>query len=247
MNDVRDYKLRWELIKHSIAETTRKYSKIRAQRQRGEEVRLRTEQDAAIARFSLRVTDQNLDRLKEIESELRLMAERRAKGAILRSRCQWLQEGERGNSYFLGLEKSRGAQKFITTVETEEGVFTGEKEVQQQLELYLSALLKENKTPESAVELSQQFLDSVQDRRLEGEDYWMLEQPISEEEIEAALLRAPKGKVPGIDGLSNELLKEFWPQLKQHFMLALDQIYVEKLLFRLIRHCYTLTFLYNGH
>ena len=43
------------------------------------------------------------------------------KGAQIRSKALWAEQGEKNTKYFLGLEKHRGKQKVMTTVKTQTG------------------------------------------------------------------------------------------------------------------------------
>ena len=53
---------------------------------------------------------ENINRLEILKTEydLSLVSEHMAQGAIIRSRANWYQQGEKSNKYFLNLEKPRG-------------------------------------------------------------------------------------------------------------------------------------------
>ena len=52
--------------------------------------------------------------LLQTRQELELIHINRAKGAQVRSRIKWIEEGEKNTKYFLGLEKSRGKANTVT-------------------------------------------------------------------------------------------------------------------------------------
>ena len=47
-----------------------------------------------------------------------------AKGAIIRSRANWYEQGTKGNKYFLGLESYRGNKSCMGKMLTNEGTLT---------------------------------------------------------------------------------------------------------------------------
>lgn len=45
----------------------------------------------------------------------------KAKGARIRSKAQWIENGEKPTKYFFALEKSRQSKKHISSLKTDEG------------------------------------------------------------------------------------------------------------------------------
>ena len=53
---------------------------------------------------------------KTLENELSQLYDKKSKGAEIRSRVKWIEEGERNTSYFLGLEKHYKSKNVIRKV-----------------------------------------------------------------------------------------------------------------------------------
>lgn len=51
------------------------------------------------------------------------------RGAQLRSKIKWVEEGERNTKFFLTLEKIRAKQKIMTQLEIEQNVITDQTEI----------------------------------------------------------------------------------------------------------------------
>ena len=47
----------------------------------------------------------NMNRKRDLESQLSNLYDKKTKGAQIRSRAKWVQEGEKNKNFFLGLEK----------------------------------------------------------------------------------------------------------------------------------------------
>ena len=59
--------------------------------------------------------------IKTMEEKLENLYLNKVKGAQIRSRVQWLEEGEKNTKFFLGLEKSRQTKKSITALKNKDG------------------------------------------------------------------------------------------------------------------------------
>ena len=126
------------------------------------------------------------------------------------------------------MERSNASKKTILSLQTDNGPIKGQKCIQAEIENHLKNLLSPNE-PINPLECSE-FLESVSDKALSGEKYAMLDEPITLEEIEIALSQAPKGKSPGLDGITVDWLSRFWPEIKTIFMEALNASFKEGLL-----------------
>jgi hypothetical protein len=62
------------------------------------------------------------------------------------------------------------------------------------------------------------FLKSNVDKTLTEDFRLLCDRPVSLAELDHALRKLPKGKVPGIDGLPAEFFRYFWTGLKESFM-----------------------------
>ena len=92
---------------------------------------------------------------KKKKTELEKIIEYRTKGAILRAKCRWHNEGERNTKYFLNLEKRHFKNGVISQLKIVENEFvTSDKEILHQCEnfygdLYKSRISKQKSEPSS--------------------------------------------------------------------------------------------------
>ena len=56
-----------------------------------------------------------------LKAELQQIYEAKAKGAILRSKVRWVEQGEKSTKYFFNLEKRNFNRKVITEIRREDG------------------------------------------------------------------------------------------------------------------------------
>jgi DNA-directed RNA polymerase subunit H (RpoH/RPB5) len=61
------------------------------------------------------------DKINVIENKLSKIYSDKAKGAQIRSRIKWVEEGEKNTKFFLGLEKARQTRKNITALKDNKG------------------------------------------------------------------------------------------------------------------------------
>ena len=62
-----------------------------------------------------------LEKYEELKNELKLIYERKGKAAMFRSKCKWVEEGEKATKYFFNLEKRNYNRKVVTEIDTETG------------------------------------------------------------------------------------------------------------------------------
>ena len=85
-------------------------------------------------------------RLMVLKEEQHQLVAERTRGAALRSRSMWYEEGDKSTKLFLNLEKSRGAKKQISSLKTKDNkLITNDKdilaeEVRYYQELYTTSL-----------------------------------------------------------------------------------------------------------
>ena len=65
---------------------------------------------------------ENITKLYRLRSELNKIIEYRTKGAIIRSRRRWHEQGEKSTKYFLNLEKQKSAKTYISKLKTHDGL-----------------------------------------------------------------------------------------------------------------------------
>ena len=134
-----------------------------------------------------------------------------AKGAIIRSRANWYEQGEKSNKFFLGLESNRGTKSCIRKVFTSDGVLTtNPKKISMEMLKFYSDLYAGN---DEEVDESHPFLLRPEIPKLTSEMKNICEGKLSVKECFDCLQSFENNKSPGNDGLTVEFYKTFWNSL----------------------------------
>lgn len=138
-------------------------------------------------------------------------------GAIFRSKSQYYELGDKPSAYFFNLEKSRSRAKTITQLESEDKneILKDPGKILRELKNYYQKLY----SSKDHSEFIQEGMGNSP--KLPEEIKEVLEQPFTIEEISEALKALPNNKCPGLDGLTTEFYKAFWPQIKTYYFKAL--------------------------
>jgi len=130
-------------------------------------------------------------------------------GAAVRSRANWLVNGERCTSFFCRLEKERNQRSDIPCLLDEDGIT--ELREPQLIKGRARNFYHNLYTPESAEEdiVAQDDLLSSVHVCLTEEESRVCEGPVTINEVFEAIKRAPKNKTPGLDGIPADFFKTF--------------------------------------
>ena len=120
--DLEDARLLWEMLKMEIRAATIAYSKKKAKA---------TTEELEITR-QLETLDRNicdnfnspdiahiLKEYEDLKTELQSIYEEKGRAPIFRSKCRWVEKGERPTKYFFNLEKRNYHRKTITELRIE--------------------------------------------------------------------------------------------------------------------------------
>ena len=101
-------------------------------------------------------------RLEALKFELEKILEYRTKGAILRSRSRWYNEGEKNTKYFLNLEKRHYKQGTISCLKKNENDFaTSDKEILHECEVFYKDLYSSKVETDSNPLVSESFFSTM--------------------------------------------------------------------------------------
>ena len=126
--EVNDKRVLWDLIKYRIRQVSIKFSKVKANARRQ---RLKTIEDSLKQcedDCSRHPSPENIEKLEIIRSEYELFYEHLARGAIIRSRANWYEQGEKSNKFFLNLETHKKSKSSIRKAYTKDGFLTSDCE-----------------------------------------------------------------------------------------------------------------------
>ena len=138
----------WEKIKIDVREATQSFSKHKARQVKNRCIilenrltslhHLQDENDETHEIFKNEIIN--------LEKELDSIYDYRAKGAQIRARAEWIEQGEKNTKFFLGLEKSRQTKKTIRKITKTDGrTLTDGTDILKEQVNYYSSLYVENK------------------------------------------------------------------------------------------------------
>ena len=145
----------------------------------------------------------NFQLLSDKKAALESIREERIQGQMIRSRIQWLSEGEKPSKFFCNLESKNSLEKTIKKVKNDQGHYlTEQAEILKYIKNYYQHLF-ENK----------------------DETDHELGHPICASELSEVLKKMKHNKTPGMDGLTFEFLKVFWVKLKFLITKAINRCF----------------------
>ena len=145
-----------------------------------------------------------------------------AQGAQIRSRVQWVEEGESSSAFFFRLEKKRGVDRRISALKTADGKTVSDTAgLCDVITSFYSDLFSSQPTDDIARASLLQHIDST----LSSAEAELCEGLLSLEECKAALLGMARRKAPGSDGLPMEFYLKFWDLLGEDLVCVLNSCF----------------------
>lgn len=216
--------LLWEMIKLKVREKSISYAAYKNVTTRKREEMLERE----IAFLEKHIDNSSngnpsyhivAERIFTLKKELENIFEYRTKGAIIRSKSQWYNEGERNSAYFLNLEKRHCKQGTISQLKINDTNFvTTDRDILSECTAFYKNLYT-SKKPDS---LQSTFFSEVNSTSLSNEEQILCEGPLTQTECLEALKKMESDKTPGTDGLPAEFYKVFWKDISPFLIPALN-------------------------
>ncbi|KAJ4923532.1 hypothetical protein JOQ06_021598 [Pogonophryne albipinna] len=153
------------------------------------------------------------------EARLRHVSEGKARAFLARSRSEFIEQSETCSAAFFSSVREKKARQVVTGFRDSQGiVVTEECQVVRVATDHFRDSFKEKD-----VGRGDDFLELLE-RQVPGDIVQALELPLTVSELEGALNRMNKGKVPGIDGLPVELYAKFWSILGPVLLEVLTEV-----------------------
>ena len=149
--------------------------------------------------------------LETKKRELEVTIEHRTKGAIVRSKSQWYNEGEKNNNYFLNLEKRHCKQGTITQLKVNtdrDDRICSDKEILNECESFYQNLYSSKVVTDNA-ETDCFFTQQPNEKCLNKNEKLFCEGLLNRKECLDALKSMKSVKSPGTDGLPSKFYKVF--------------------------------------
>ena len=218
--------LLWEIIKLKVREKTLTYSKNRKKQTRQRETDLK--QGIAKLEEELDKRNHSDTQVSDLEEEinkqkleLEKIIEDRTKGAILRSKTKWYNEGEKNTKYFLNLEKRHYKQSTIGQIKIGDNTFiTSDGHILNECASFYKNLYESKSTTGNLLDTSV-FFGCENSTALKEHEQNACEGLLSEKECLEALKTMESEKTPGTDGFPAEFYKVFWNDISSTLINAL--------------------------
>lgn len=210
----------WEALKLHIRGETIKFSSQKKKKQDVELCRLEREIKQLEANESLNEEELNiLDRLK---IEYNTIIQHKARGAAMRAKVRYYEEGERNTKYFLGLEKRKKVIKQIRVLTNIEGNdISDQTEIRNMCKSFYEELYTTDKCFNSCDHETVAKFFTDNNKKLSDEESNSCEGELTQQELLAVLKTSKNGSSPGIDGFPVEFYKFFWEDISRYLVAAM--------------------------
>ena len=211
----------WDIGKHKIKNLAINYCKDRAATSRKERSRL-----TALASEYKALLDAGqtscLPDYKKVLMALKSLDLAEAKGAQVRSRIRWVEEGESSSAYFCRLEKKRSSDRWFSAIRNEDGSFTSDLHGMVDAWSSFYKDLFSWSSVDSSVQ--DEMLDNLESC-LSHPEAMQCEGYLSAEEVLEALKGMAHNKSPGLDGLPMEFYVKFWDLIGSDLVSVLNHAF----------------------
>jgi len=212
--------LMWEQIKCNIRRDSISYGH-RVNKKRKDDLASLESDKLNLQKELLENPDGNTrEKLDRIEASIEQIISHQSKGAAVRTRSMFYEQGEKSSKFFHSLEKSKNDLKNITCLIDDDG---------QKVHGITNVLLEEKKFYENvysskvcAADINEEVWDKFffpNSAESKVPDYLIpLEDPLIEKEIQQALREAENNKSPGTDGIPVDFYRVFWHKIKKYML-----------------------------
>ena len=164
-------------------------------------------------------SDEELDILK---NELINIRHEKLKGHMIRSRAQYIDQGEKPTKYFCALEKHNYVSKTITNLELSNGTKINKQEdILAETKSFYENLYKSKDDDLEDIAL-EEYMKEIKMTKLSKEQANNIEGLLTYKEISNSLHQMKSAKSPGISGFTAEFFKTFWRQLGYFVLRSLN-------------------------
>ena len=225
--DMNDLGFKWDLIKMDIRNFTVPYCthKKREAVKRETELNLRFSYLFSNINTNDNVPEETIREYYTVKTELENIEKNHARGIILRSKVQCVEEGEKCTSYFLRQEKNNYCNKHITKLydPVAKKVVSDPQEVLDMEKVFYENLYNDNRQNQTdVIENENKIFKDIKLPKISNEEKENCEKELSENEVLKAVKAMKPGKSPGTCGLTSEFYKFFWTDIKNILVSSLN-------------------------
>ena len=214
----------WEMIKLNIRGESIKYSTQKKKSVKNMIACLEHKISKIETIDIMNVSDMDI-RKQELMGELQKLIEDNSKGAMIRAKLRWYEDGEKPTKYFLNLEKRNYNSKAINRIQLANGDYiTDFLEIQREQNSFFSQLYTTSLQEDIDIENHEMFQE-IDHPTLSEDEKQSCEGEITEGELYEALKTCNKNRSPGNDGLPAEFYDTFWVDIKKHLVNSINMGY----------------------
>lgn len=193
----------WDLLKTEIKEQAISYSKRKSANRQSQIEKFEKE-----LKKLLENEEQNFGEIENLQQQLNELYDIKAKGAQIRARVEFIEQGEKNTKYFLRLEHSRQTRKILNKITNNGKIYTDTKDIlEQEVDFYSKLYTSQN--PDTR-EMQTYLSETIFDNKLSNSEANLCEGIFTSDECEIALKNMKLNKSPGADGLTAEFYSYFW-------------------------------------
>ena len=206
---------KWETCKIEIRNTCIDFGKKLACEKKNELITLKMNLQEIEQKLSKDPDDETLLKsYHQIKQKIEVIHTCKTKGAQVRARLKWVEEGEKNTKFFCNLEKLRNSKKIINRLTKESGeVLTNQQEILEEQTAFYKKLYSQQTEATNIEEAVNIFLENEPFQKIDTEEARQCEGNITIEETGAAASKMTNGSAPGSDGLTIEFYKFFWNRI----------------------------------
>ena len=221
-------RLFWEMLKMEIRAATISFSKNIAKSTHRREMEIRRQLDVLdniiCNNFDSSEIDLVLKEFDNLKTELQSIYDKKGMAAIFRSKCRWIEMGERPTKYFFNLEKRNYIKKTITELRMDdETIIKNETQILDAIENYFNNLYMS--ADSTTQEDYDEYIQDLSLPRLSDEERDNMEGLLTYEECKKVLETFQKDKSPGEDGFTIEFYQFFFELLGHHLIASFNEAY----------------------
>lgn len=196
----------WELFKFKAAQYLRDYGSSVVKKQRLEEERVTSKIIILSQKNPADLSEQERLELISEQNKLNEIYLYKAKGAFIRSRKNWIEEGEQNSAYFFNLERRQGRLNLIQQLNINGAVTDDPSRIASFCTSFYRNLYKSKYCHQSAT----LFFNSLSDfTQITEEARDQCDETITIQEVTCAIEHLKTNKSPGVDGLTTEFYQTF--------------------------------------
>ena len=152
----------------------------------------------------------SLENYNYYKYQCEMISNNKTKGAQVRSRIKWIEEGEKNTSFFLGMEKSNAKRKTISALKDKAGqTVTNQNEILNLLLGHFTNIFSKNQESENV----DYFCEDIVLPTLTEKEQDSCEGMFTLKECTQVLKSMKLNTSPGIDGLGPEFYLKFWDKV----------------------------------